>query len=98
MNKRIYDYLEIKDLKDMLNKTEKSYANRPAYKIKIEEGKYKVYTHKEVRNMINALGKALINSVKGQTEDGLIFCGSNVSRIKEIVSVKDLMKELVCKL
>ena len=49
-------------------------------------------------NMINALGKALINSVKGQTEDGLIFCGSNVSRIKEIVSVKDLMKELVCKL
>lgn len=98
MNKRIYDYLEIKDLKDMLNKTEKSYANRPAYKIKIEEGKYKVYTHKEVRDMINALGKALINSVKGQTEDGLIFCGSNVSRIKEIVSVKDLMKELVCKL
>ena len=42
--------------------------------------------------------KALINSVKGQTEDGLIFCGSNVSRIKEIVSVKDLMRELVCKL
>ena len=40
--------------------------------------------------------EALINSVKGQTEDGLIFCGSNVSRIKEIVSVKDLMKELVC--
>ena len=96
MNKRIYDYLEIKDLKDMLNKTEKSYANRPAYKIKIEEGKYKVYTHKEVRDMIIALWKALINSVKGQTEDGLIFCGSNVSRIKEIVSVKDLMKELVC--
>ena len=42
--------------------------------------------------------KALINSVKGKTEDGLIFCGSNVSRIKEIVSVKDLMRELVCKL
>ena len=61
MNKRIYDYLEIKDLKDMLNKTEKLYANRPAYKIKIEEGKYQVYTHKEVRDMINALGTALIN-------------------------------------
>lgn len=96
MNKRISDYLEIKDLKDMLNKTEKLYAEKPAYKIKVEEGKYQVYTHKEVRDMINALGKALINSVKGQTEDGLIFCGSNVSRIKEIVSVKDLMKELVC--
>ena len=67
MNKRIYDYLEIKDLKDMLNKTEKLYANRPAYKIKIEEGKYQVYTHKEVRDMINALGTALINlELKGK--------------------------------
>ena len=67
MNKRIYDYLEIKDLKDMLNKTEKLYANRPEYKIKIEEGKYQVYTHKEVRDMINALGTALINlGLKGK--------------------------------
>lgn len=67
MSKRIYDYLEIKDLKDMLNKTEKLYANRPAYKIKIEEGKYQVYTHKEVRDMINALGTALINlGLKGK--------------------------------
>ena len=67
MNKRIYDYLEIKDLKDMLNKTKKLYANRPAYKIKIEEGKYQVYTHKEVRDMINALGTSLINlGLKGK--------------------------------
>ena len=67
MNKRIYDYLEIKDLKDMLNKTEKLYANRPAYKIKIKEGKYQVYTHKEVRDMINALGTSLINlGLKGK--------------------------------
>ena len=41
MNKKIYDYLEIKDLKDMLNKTGKLYAKRPAYKIKVENGKYK---------------------------------------------------------
>ena len=67
MNKRIYDYLEIKDLKDMLNKTEKLYAEKPAYKIKVEEGKYQVYTHKEVRDMINALGTALINlGLKGK--------------------------------
>ena len=45
MSKRIYDYLKINDLKDMLNKTEKLYANRIAYKIKIEEGKYQTYTH-----------------------------------------------------
>ncbi len=67
MNKRIYNYLKINDLKDMLNKTEKLYANRPAYKIKIEEGKYQVYTHKEVRDMINALGTSLINlGLKGK--------------------------------
>lgn len=42
--------------------------------------------------------KALVNSVKGKTDDGLIFCGSNVSKIKEIVSVHDLMKELICEL
>lgn len=42
--------------------------------------------------------KALINSVKGKIDDGLIFCGSNVSKIKKIVSVHDLMKELICEL
>ena len=67
MNKRIYDYLEIKDLKDMLNKTGKLYAKRPAYKIKLENGKYKTYTHSEVRDMINNLGTALINlGLKGK--------------------------------
>ena len=39
-----------------------------------------------------------INSVKGKPDNGLIFCGSNVSKIKEIVSVKCLMQELVCEL
>ena len=67
MNKRIYDYLKINDLKDMLNKTGKLYADRPAYKIKVEEGKYQTYTHKEVRDMINNLGTSLINlGLKGK--------------------------------
>lgn len=67
MNKRIYDYLEIKNLKDMLNKTGKLYANKPAYRIKVEEGKYQIYTHKEVRDMINNLGTSLINlGLKGK--------------------------------
>lgn len=67
MSKRIYDYLKINDLKDMLNKTGILYADRPAYKIKIEEGKYQIYTHKEVRDMINNLGTALINlGLKGK--------------------------------
>lgn len=39
--------------------------------------------------------RALINSVQGKLDDGLIFCGSNVHRAKEIVSVHDLIHELV---
>ena len=61
MNERIYSYLEITDLKDMLNKTKKLYGERPAYKIKIGEGKYKTFTHKEVRDMVDGLGTALID-------------------------------------
>ena len=42
--------LEITDLKDMLKKTE-NFGNKPAYKIRQGEGKYKIITHKEVREM-----------------------------------------------
>lgn len=37
---------------------------------------------------------ALIRAVKGDTENGLVFCGGNVGKIEKIVSVHDLMKEL----
>ena len=53
--------LEVRDLKDMLEKTEKLYGDRPGYKIKLGEGKYQTFTHKEIRNMINYLGTALIS-------------------------------------
>ena len=67
MDKKIYDYLEINDLKDMLNKTKKIYADKPAYKIKLENGEYKTFTHDEVRNMVDSLGTALINlGLKGK--------------------------------
>lgn len=67
MSKRLYNYLGIRDLKDMLNKTKKLYANKPAYKIKIEEGKYKIITHEQVRNMVDYLGTALISlGLKGK--------------------------------
>lgn len=55
------DILEVRDLKDMLNKTKNLYADRPCYTIKTEEGAYKSYTHSEVRDMIDYLGTALIS-------------------------------------
>ena len=39
--------------------------------------------------------KALIDAVKGDVENGLVFCGSNVGRINQMMSVHELMQELV---
>ncbi|GAA0084664.1 nitronate monooxygenase family protein [Clostridium sp. CTA-7] len=38
---------------------------------------------------------ALINAVKGDLENGLVFCGANAYRINKIVSVKELISELM---
>ena len=61
MNNRLYDCMEITELKDMLKKSGEQFKDKIAYKIKIEEGKYKTYTHEEVRKMIDGLGTALID-------------------------------------
>ena len=55
MSKRLYKTIEIENLKDMLNKTKDIYSNKPAYKIKIEENKYKIYTHEQVREMVDCV-------------------------------------------
>lgn len=52
----------------------------------------------DVANSPYCITKALINSVKGKIDEGLIFCGSNVSKVNKIVSVHNLMEELVCEL
>nr|WP_294491042.1 nitronate monooxygenase family protein [uncultured Anaerosporobacter sp.] len=38
--------------------------------------------------------KALTNAVEGKLEEGLIFCGDNADRLKEITTVKQVMEEL----
>ncbi len=38
--------------------------------------------------------KALINAVKGNMQEALVFCGSNVEKVKEIISVHQLIQEL----
>ena len=41
------------------------------------------------------ISKALINSVNGNTEEGIIFSGSNGYKIDKIKSVKELINELI---
>ena len=56
---------------------------------------YKCIKTCDVKSTPYCITRALINSVKGNVDEGLIFCGSNVFKAKEIVSVHDLMQELV---
>jgi len=48
-----------------------------------------------IANSPYCITNALINAVKGKTDNGLIFCGNNVGKIKEVVSVHQLIEELV---
>ena len=41
------------------------------------------------------ISKALIEAVKGNLDEGLIFTGSNAYRLDKIITVKELIKELV---
>ncbi len=41
------------------------------------------------------IAKALLNAYRGDVEHGLIFCGQNAHRIHTIVSVKELIAELM---
>jgi NAD(P)H-dependent flavin oxidoreductase YrpB (nitropropane dioxygenase family) len=39
--------------------------------------------------------QALVNAVQGDLDNGLIFCGANVGKIKEMTTVPALIKELI---
>ncbi len=41
------------------------------------------------------IAERLVNSFEGRTEEGLIFCGANVARINRIMSVQELVDELM---
>lgn len=68
---------------------------------KVEMGKEKITSCTrclkpcDINQTPYCITKALINAVKGNLEEGLIFCGSNVHRLDKIVSVKELVQDLV---
>ena len=41
------------------------------------------------------IAQALINAAEGNLKDGFVFVGSNAYKVDKMVSVKDLIKELV---
>ncbi len=49
----------------------------------------------DIKKTPYCITKALINSVEGNVDNGLVFCGSNVYRADKIISVHELIQELV---
>ena len=72
---RLYEYMKITGLKDMLKKSGEKYGKNIAYKLREEEGKYKLITHEQVRKMVDGLGTSLINM--GLKDKRIAIIGEN---------------------
>ena len=65
---KLHPFEKITDLKDMLEKTEKKFGDKPAFKYKTKEpGVFDVITYKEFIEKVNSLGTKLIDlGLKGK--------------------------------
>lgn len=50
------------------------------------------------KNTPYCISQALINAVKGNLDDALLFCGADAYKINKIKSVKEVMEELTCEI
>jgi NAD(P)H-dependent flavin oxidoreductase YrpB (nitropropane dioxygenase family) len=73
-------------------------TNKFIDKVSVEKEKvtkcYSCISHCNPAETPYCITKALINAVKGNVEDSLLFCGENAYRVDKIVTVKELMNEL----
>jgi nitronate monooxygenase len=56
---------------------------------------YKCLRSCDVKNTPYCIAKAMCNATTGDLDNAVVFAGENVVRVKEIVSVKELMDEIV---
>ena len=77
------------------NKFLKDLAIKGKFKVKCP---YQCLTACKVENARYCIAKALLNSYFGDVDHGLIFCGQNAYRINKIVTVKELINELLSEL
>ncbi len=76
-------------------------ALKNAFLEHVYEGKQKItkcyqcLAHCNPAEIPYCITDALIKAVRGDVDNGLIFCGDNVDRINKIVSVHELISELV---
>jgi len=91
---------DIKIIKSPVGLPGRAICNNFIKKIELQKSKitkcYNCIKTCDVKNAPYCITKALVNAVKGNVENALIFCGNNVDKVNKIVSVHDLMQELVC--
>ncbi len=56
---------------------------------------YRCLTACKIESAKYCIAQALVNSYFGDVDHGLIFCGKNADRVNKIVSVKELISELL---
>lgn len=90
---------DIKIIKSPVGMPGRAIRNKFIDKISEEKEKitkcYRCIRTCDAVNTPYCITKALINAVKGNIDQALVFCGSNAYKINKIVSVHDLMEELV---
>jgi len=59
---------------------------------------YRCLTVCKVQTARYCIAQALLNSYFGDVDHGLIFCGQNAYRVDKIITVKELIQELLCEL
>lgn len=73
--KQFYPVREIRDLRDMLNQSEKLYADRPAFEVKTKSGEHYEISYKRYCEEIKALGTALVDM--GLKDEKIAVGGDN---------------------
>lgn len=73
--KQFYPVREIKDLRDLINQSEKLYSNRPAFEVKTMKGDHYEITYKKYLEDIRALGTALTDM--GLSKQKIAVAGDN---------------------
>lgn len=90
---------DIKIIKSPVGMPGRAIRNKFIEKVENEKEKitkcYRCIRTCDAVNTPYCITKALINAVKGNIDDALVFCGSNAHRINKIVPVHDLIQELV---
>jgi len=56
---------------------------------------YNCLEHCNPKEIPYCITKALIEAVKGNIEEGLVFCGENACRLKKMTTVKEIFEELI---